>query len=107
MADIKFEENDLDTTTTLEEVVEPENNLKEMLVNYVGEQHNPEDDNITVHMIVETLAKEFPEFVLAVAEENFLRGYQQALHDVDSGYPADLQNILQRTPAGTQSEEQK
>ena len=94
-------------TTTLEEVVEPENNLKEMLVNYVGEQHNPEDDNITVHMIVETLAKEFPEFVLAVAEENFLRGYQQALHDVDSGYPADLQNILQRTPAGTQSEEQK
>jgi len=107
MADIKFEESDLDTTTTLDEIVEPENDLKEMLVNYVGEQHNPEDNNITVHMIVETLAKEFPEFVLAVAEENFLRGYQQALHDVDSGFPADLQNMIERTSTETQSEEQK
>ena len=36
-------------------------------------------------MIVETMAKEFPEFLLAVAEENWVRGYQQAIEDVDNG----------------------
>jgi len=33
-------------------------------------------------MAVEVFAAEFPEFLLAVAEENFLRGYEQALTDV-------------------------
>ena len=28
------------------------------------------------------MAKEFPEFLLVVAEENFIRGYEQALTDV-------------------------
>ena len=36
-------------------------------------------------MIVETMAKEFPEFVLALAEENWIRGYQQALDDITEG----------------------
>ena len=32
-------------------------------------------------MIAEVLATEFPEFVFAFAEENFLRGYQLVLDD--------------------------
>ena len=36
-------------------------------------------------MIVKTVAEEFPEFLLVVAEENFIRGYQQGLHDVEEG----------------------
>ena len=36
-------------------------------------------------MIIDVLADEFPEFVLALAEENWVRGYQQALTDVDTG----------------------
>ena len=36
-------------------------------------------------MIVNTVADEFPEFLLAVAEENWIRGYEQALTDVDVG----------------------
>ena len=36
-------------------------------------------------MVVETMASEFPEFILAVAEENWIRGYQQGLDDVESG----------------------
>jgi hypothetical protein len=32
-------------------------------------------------MILETLAKNFPEVVMVLAEENFLRGYSQALED--------------------------
>ena len=34
-------------------------------------------------MIAEVLAAEFPEFVFAFAEENFLRGYQLGLDDAD------------------------
>ena len=36
-------------------------------------------------MIVETLSEEFPEFMLAIAEENWIRGYEQALTDVNLG----------------------
>ncbi len=74
----------LEKSPILEEIVEPENDLKNILVEYVGEKHNPSDENVTVSMIVETLAEEFPEFVMAVAEENWVRGYHQALSDVES-----------------------
>lgn len=70
---------------TLKETVESENPMKEWLVNYVGDKVSPEDGEITVEMIVEAMAEEFPEFVLAVAQENFIRGYQQALYDIDYG----------------------
>ena len=62
--------------------VEKDGELKEWLVNYVGNKEDPEDDGVTVEMIINTMAKEFPEFLLVVAEENFLRGYEQALDDV-------------------------
>ena len=70
---------------TVNETVEADTPMKEWLVNYVGEQHEPGDDQVTVEMIVETMAKEFPEFVLALAEENWIRGYHQALTDVEEG----------------------
>jgi hypothetical protein len=69
----------------LTEEVQSENPMKEWLINYVGEKTTPEDGKITVEMIVEAMAQEFPEFVLALAQENFIRGYQQALYDVDYG----------------------
>ena len=31
------------------------------------------------------MAEEFPEFLMVVAEENWIRGYQQALTDVSVG----------------------
>tara|TARA_R100000005_G_scaffold87285_1_gene56486 strand:+ start:196 stop:480 length:285 start_codon:yes stop_codon:yes gene_type:complete len=65
------------------ETVEPDNDLKNFLVEYVGQNYNSK--NVTVEMIVEAMAQEFPEFVLALAEENWVRGYQQALDDVDTG----------------------
>jgi len=40
---------------------------------------------VTVEMIVELMAKEFPEFLMAVAEENFIRGYRQAFIDTETG----------------------
>ena len=68
--------------STKEEKVQKDTELKEMLVNYVGNNLNPEDRSVTVDMIVEVVAKEFPEFLLVVAEENFIRGYEQALSDI-------------------------
>ena len=64
-------------------VVTSDTGLKELVVNYIGEMlAGPED--ITVDMSVEVFAAEFPDFLLAVAEENFLRGYEQALTDVET-----------------------
>jgi hypothetical protein len=86
--------------TTLKEVVSPENPMKQWMVNYVGEtysaaleKHNSEeeesidwDGNVTVEMIVEHMSLEFPEFIMALAEENFMRGYEQALQDTLEGF---------------------
>ena len=65
----------------LEQGVEPENELKEWLINYVGEKHNPPDGKVTVEMIINTMSHEFPEFLMCVAEENWIRGYTQGLDD--------------------------
>jgi len=89
----KKEENDFpsisaeeyETTETLKEKVEPETPIKEWLVSYVGEKHSPEDGEVTVEMMVETMAVEFPEFLLALAEENWIRGYRQGISDVEHG----------------------
>jgi len=77
--------NQNEASPVLKESVEPDNDLKNMLVEYVGEKLSPQDQNVTVEMIIEVLADEFPEFVLALAEENWIRGYQQGLDDVHSG----------------------
>jgi hypothetical protein len=74
-----------DETETLKETVETNTKMKNWLVNYVGERHDPDSGEVTVEMIVETMATEFPEFLMAVAEENWIRGYHQALNDVDVG----------------------
>ena len=70
---------------TLAEEVETDNELKTWLVDYVGEKVEPENGQITVENIVEVMAKEFPEFLMAVAEENWIRGYHLALVDVEEG----------------------
>lgn len=65
----------------LKEVIPTESELKEIIVNYVGNNLNPDSENITVEQIVEVFAEQFPEFLLAVAEENWINGYTQALSD--------------------------
>ena len=58
--------------------------LKKYLVEYVGTKMDQEE--VTVNMIAEILAVEFPEFIYAIAEENYLRGYQLGLDDADRLY---------------------
>ena len=59
--------------------VAPDNELKNMLVEYVGRKFEKEE--VTVQMIIDAMAHEFPEFVFSFAEENFIRGYQLGLDD--------------------------
>ena len=77
-------------------VVAAENPLKEILLEYVGKKYATEEDEgefeVTVQMIVDTLAHEFPEFVMIMAEENWVRGYKQGLDDatrIHTAPPAD------------------
>ena len=69
----------------LYEVVKQDNDLKSFIVEYVGNKLSPKDNNVTVEMIVEVLAEEFPEIVMVLAEENWIRGYEQGITDVESG----------------------
>jgi len=73
-------------------VIAAETPLKQMLLEYVGNKYaTPEDEGefeVTVQMIVETLAHEFPEFVMIMAEENWVRGYQQGIDDATKLPPA-------------------
>ena len=75
------EKNPLLTTN----VDSDESALKGWLVNYVGEKTNPDGGNVTVENIIDVMAEEFPEFLMALAEENWIRGYHQALTDVEMG----------------------
>lgn len=65
--------------------VEKDSELKEYLVQYVGTKFDKEE--VTVNMIAEIMATEFPEFVYAMAEENFLRGYELGLEDATNLHP--------------------
>ena len=83
---VDFGDNDLNAESpALNEEVSTDTEMKEWMVNYVGLKHGPDDSSVTVGMIVETMAEEFPEFLMALAEENWVRGYHQALHDVTAG----------------------
>ena len=67
----------------LKEVIPTESELKEIIVNYVGNKINPENDEVTVENIIDVFAEQFPEFLLVLAEENWINGYTQALKDTE------------------------
>ena len=89
----------------LEEQVSPNNPLKEMLVGYVGEKESPDNGEVTVNMIVDTMAQEFPEFLTVVAEENWILGYRQALTDAETGQKA-YEEFLTQQNSENDNEEQ-
>jgi len=56
--------------------------LKNYIVEYTGNILAPDGGEVTAEMVIEVLAKEFPEIVLMMAEENWVRGYEQGLEDL-------------------------
>jgi len=73
----------------------PDSELKNYLVEYVGTKM--EQEEVTVNMIVEILAVEFPEFIYAIAEENYLRGYQVGLDDADRLFNEYAEKLNRKT----------
>ena len=86
---IKTEEQ-THTNPLLAMAVEKDSELKKYLVEYVGTKMDQEE--VTVNMIAEILAVEYPEFIYAIAEENYLRGYQLGLDDADRLYNENAKN---------------
>ena len=78
----------------MSEKMKLDSELKQWLVNYVGNKLQPTDENVTVDMIAAVVADEFPEFLLMIAEENFLRGYEQGLADNNSTEQRNENNEL-------------
>ena len=98
MNEINFNNVDLSQYQEVSnQTVDKENELKTFLVDYVGQKSNPENGEVTVEMIVNTMAQDFPEFVLTVAEENWIRGYQQAMVDIEVGERLIEQELQDKT----------
>ena len=75
--------NNFNPKELLDKEVKTESELKELIVNYVGNKLKPESDKITVEQTIKVFAEEFPEFVLVIAEEYWVSGYTQALRDAE------------------------
>jgi hypothetical protein len=75
-------QKNVNASPVLVEVPMPDTELKRWLVDYVGNRYLTSAGDVTIELIVEAVSKEFPEFLLAIAEENFFRGYEQALMDL-------------------------
>lgn len=77
-------EEQLHTNPMLSMIVGKDSELKEYLVEFAGKKFDKEE--VTVNMIAEVMAIDFPEFMYPLAEENFLLGYQQGLNDAETLY---------------------
>ena len=88
-------EEQIHTNPMLAMAVEPNSKLKDYLVEYVGKKLDNEE--VTVNMIAEVLALDFPEFAFAYAEENFLRGYQLGLDDATVLHTTETEPTVGKT----------
>jgi hypothetical protein len=91
--------SEYDKNSDLYEKVLGDTELKQWIVLYAGRAYTNEikrikketgkdiewNGDVTVEIIVETFARDFPEFLMAISEENFIRGYRQAFIDIETG----------------------
>ena len=74
-----------------------ESELKNFLITYAGTFLD--EENVTVNMIAEVLAAEFPEFTFAFAEENFIRGYETGLNDAYAATQGQSPSTIETKPS--------
>ena len=77
----------------LDKVVEVRNEIQEDLVRHVENKINVHKDQITIGQVIGILASEFPEIVIAIAEENWVRGYKQGLDDAEIADVMDPEKV--------------
>ena len=79
MSDKVLTEKEVHNNKLLKMPVNPDSKLKQYIVDYVGEKTDCEE--VTVNLIAEVMAVDFPEFIYSFAEENYILGYNQGLDD--------------------------
>ena len=77
----------------LDKVVEVRNEIQEDLVRHVENKINEHKDQVTIGQVIGILASEFPELVIAIAEENWIRGYKQGLDDAEIADVMDPEKV--------------
>jgi len=77
----------------LDKPVEVRNELQEDLVRHVGSRINQQEDQVTIGQVIGILASEFPELVITIAEENWIRGYKQGLEDAQIADVMDPEKV--------------
>tara|TARA_R110000787_G_scaffold132999_1_gene245254 strand:+ start:134 stop:445 length:312 start_codon:yes stop_codon:yes gene_type:complete len=97
--EVKSDVNPVNPDLTKE--LEKDSPMKEWLIDYVGNKLSPEDDEVNLAMIIETMADEFPEFLLSLAEENWIRGYHQAITDMETGKKLYEEEIKRKEEDGS------
>ena len=75
----------------LDKVVEAGNELQEDLVRHV--RNRTSQDQVTLGQVIGILASEFPELVITIAEENWIRGYKQGLDDAEIADVMDPEKV--------------
>ena len=71
--------------------------LKKILVEYMKPRMKNSETKVTVKNVIENFSKEFPELLLALAEENWINGYTQALQDLEF-VEKEKKNVNKRIP---------
>jgi len=77
----------------LDKVIEVRNELQEDLVRHAGSRINQQEDQVTIGQVIGVLASEFPELVITIAEENWIRGYKQGLEDAQIAEVMDPEKV--------------
>jgi len=77
----------------LDKVIEVRNELQEDLVRHAGSRINQQEDQVTIGQVIGVLASEFPELVITIAEENWIRGYKQGLEDAQIADVMDPEKV--------------
>ena len=77
----------------LDKTVEARNELQEDLVRHVGNRIDVHKDQVTIGQVIGILASEFPELVITIAEENWIRGYKQGLDDAEIANVMDPEKV--------------
>ena len=78
-----MEVQDLTKNTSLGLPVDATNDLKKLLVQYTKDTLKPENQEVTLEMVITVLASQFPDLMLAISEESFISGYDQAFADME------------------------
>ena len=86
----------------LKKIIVTDGELKELLINYVGEKLQPENQEVTMEMVIDVLVSEFTELFITVAEENYIRVYESGNINID-GNPVPIREFgdAADSPLGT------